>query len=127
MEILGWLWWGIVKVLGIVWSFVWFLLGGWVATLVQLVILIGAVFAMKYGWRRAPQEMWSRAQTVGRFAWAWAEHRGIDAIVNDTDTSGIDAEGNDAILQVATDGDHAIGGPQCVAGRPPPRWVGIEQ
>ena len=72
MEVLGWLWWGVVKILGVVWSFVWFVLGGWVATLVQLLILIGAVFAMKYGWRRAPLEMWTRAQTVGRFVWAWA-------------------------------------------------------
>jgi hypothetical protein len=72
MDILGWLWWGIVKILGLVWSFVWFLLGGWVSTLMQLVILGGAIFAMKYGWRRAPQEMWTRAQSVGRFVWAWA-------------------------------------------------------
>jgi hypothetical protein len=72
MDILGWLWWGIVKILGLVWSFAWFLLGGWVATLVQLAIIIGIVFAMKYGWRRAPLEMWTRAQGVGRFVWAWA-------------------------------------------------------
>ena len=71
-NILGWLWWGIVKVLGLAWSFAWFLLGGWVATLVQIIIIAGIIFAMKYGWRRAPLEMWTRSQGVGRFVWAWA-------------------------------------------------------
>ena len=72
MEILGWLWWGIAKILGLVWSFAWFLLGGWVATLAQLLIIAGIVFAMKYGWRQAPLEMLARGRGVGRFLWAWA-------------------------------------------------------
>ena len=75
MDILSWLWWGIAKILGLAWSFVWFLLGGWVSTLVQLAILVGVVFALKYGWRQAPQEMWSRVRPLGRFAWAWARTR----------------------------------------------------
>jgi hypothetical protein len=72
MEILSWLWWGIGKILGLIWSFAWFLLGGWVATLVQLLIIVGIIFAMKYGWRRAPLEMLARGRAVGRFVWAWA-------------------------------------------------------
>ena len=75
MDILAWLWWGIVKVLGLLWSFAWFLLGGWVATFVQLLIIVGIVFAMKYGWRQAPLEMLSRGRSVGRFVWAWARMR----------------------------------------------------
>lgn len=75
MDVLGWIWWGIAKVVGFVWSFVWFLLGGWVSTLLQLVILVGAVFAMKYGWRQAPMEMWNRVRPLGRFAWTWARTR----------------------------------------------------
>ena len=72
MDILAWLWWGIVKILGLIWSFAWFLLGGWVATLVQLMIIVGIVFAMKYGWRQAPLEMLARGRSAGRFLWAWA-------------------------------------------------------
>ena len=75
MDILGWLWWAIVKVVGLVWSFAWFLLGGWVATLVQLLIIVAVVFAMKYGWRRAPAVMLTRGRAAGRFAWAWARMR----------------------------------------------------
>ena len=72
MDILAWLWWGIAKILGLIWSFAWFLLGGWVATFVQLLIIVGIVFAMKYGWRQAPLVMLSRGRSVGRFVWAWA-------------------------------------------------------
>ena len=79
MDILGWLWWGVAKIAGLAWSFAWFLLGGWVSTLLQLVILIGAVFAMKYGWRQAPQEMWNRVRPLGRFAWNWARAREVTA------------------------------------------------
>jgi hypothetical protein len=75
MEILAWLWWGIAKILGLVWSFVWFLLGGWVATLVQLLIIVGIVFALRYGWRRAPSEMLTRGRNVTRFVWAWLRMR----------------------------------------------------
>ena len=71
MDVLAWLWWGIAKILGVLWSFAWFLLGGWVATLVQLLIIVGIIFAMKYGWRQAPLEMLSRGRGVGRFVWAW--------------------------------------------------------
>jgi hypothetical protein len=75
MDILAWLWWGIAKILGLIWSFAWFLLGGWVATLVQLLIIVGIIFALKYGWRQAPLEMLSRGRSVGRFVWAWARMR----------------------------------------------------
>ena len=75
MEILGWIGWALVKIVGFVWAIVWFLLGGWVATLLQIVILVGVIFGLKYGWRRAPGEMIGRGKGFGRFVWAWARAR----------------------------------------------------
>ncbi len=75
MDVFGWLWWIILKALGLMWSLVWFLLGGWVATLAQLIIIIGVIFSYKYGWRRAPVEIIQRARTFGAFVWAWMRAR----------------------------------------------------
>ena len=36
------------------WSIAWLLLGGWVSTLAQILVIVFIVFAFKYGWRRAP-------------------------------------------------------------------------
>lgn len=72
MDILGWLWWTLIKLLSLIWSFAWFLLGGWVATLVQLLIIVGLFFAWRHGWRRAPVEMLARGRNAARFVWAWA-------------------------------------------------------
>ena len=71
MDILSWLWWGLLQILGLVWSFLWFLLGGWVVTLVQVLIIVGIVFALRYGWRRAPAEMLTRGRGIARLMWAW--------------------------------------------------------
>lgn len=71
MDVLGWLWWLLASLLGLVWSLVWFLLGGWVSTLVQIAVIVLVIFGYKYGWRRAPQELLARVGTFGRFAWAW--------------------------------------------------------
>jgi hypothetical protein len=75
MDILGWLWWGLTTLIGFGWSVVWFLLGGWVATLLQLAIVLGVVFSYKYGWKRAPLEMAQRGRTFGRFVWSWMRAR----------------------------------------------------
>lgn len=80
MDSLGWLWWGLVKVLEFVLSLTWFLLGGWLSTLVQLVLVVGVLFALRYGWRRAPAEMWNRASKLLSFGWAWARHRDPRAV-----------------------------------------------
>ena len=72
MDILGWVAWAVGKTLGFAWAVVWFLLGGWVAALAQIVVVVGIVFAMKYGWRRAPMEMLARGRTLARFVWGWA-------------------------------------------------------
>ncbi len=75
MEVVGWIWWLITSLLGIVWTVVWFLLGGWVSTLAQIAVIVLVVFGMKYGWRRAPNELFARFGTFGRFAWAWLRAR----------------------------------------------------
>jgi hypothetical protein len=71
VDILGWLWWAISSAIGILWAVVWFLLGGWVSTLAQILVVVLVIFGMKYGWRQAPFEAWSRASAFARFAWGW--------------------------------------------------------
>lgn len=68
------LWW-IIKAL---WSVVWLLIGGWVSTALQIIVLVLAVFAYKYGWQRAPYEAWRGIRTVGRWGWMWL--RGAQAM-----------------------------------------------
>lgn len=79
MEFIGWIWWAILKVIGLAWGIVWFLLGGWVATLAQIGVIAFLIFGYKYGWRQAPQEILARSGTVGRFLWGWARTREIRA------------------------------------------------
>jgi len=71
MDVLGWLWWLFASFVGLVWSVVWFLLGGWVSTFLQIVVIVLVVFGYKYGWRRAPTELMARMAGFGRFAWGW--------------------------------------------------------
>ena len=75
MDILAWLWWAIASLLSVVWSLLWFLLGGWVSTLAQIAVLVGIIFFYKYGWQRAPAEIAARVSTFGRFVWNWARQR----------------------------------------------------
>lgn len=75
MDLLGWLWWGVTALIGLGWSVVWFLLGGWVATMAQLLIVVGIIFSYKYGWRRAPLEIATRGRAFARFMWAWMRAR----------------------------------------------------
>lgn len=79
MDILGWVFSALLTVLGVVWSLVWFLIGGWVSTLLQIAVLVFAVYGVKYGWRRAPFEIWRRTQTFLRFFWNWIRARDPDA------------------------------------------------
>ena len=71
MDVLAWLWWLVSTILSWIWSIVWFLISGWVATLFQIALLIIAIFVFKYGWQRAPTEIWSRSQWIGRWIWNW--------------------------------------------------------
>lgn len=72
--VLGVLWW-IVTTL---WALVWLLIGGWVSAALQIVVLVLAVFAYRYGWREAPYRAWRGARAVGRWGWAWL--RGAEAM-----------------------------------------------
>jgi hypothetical protein len=75
MDVLGWFWWTIAKLLGFVWSIGWFLLGGWIVTLAQLAVIAFVVYGYKYGWRRAPLELARHGKTFGQFIWAWMRSR----------------------------------------------------
>ena len=75
MEILAWVLWALVSLLGFLWTVVWFLISGWVSTLLQIALLVAAVFFFKYGWQRAPAELWRRARSVGGLFWTWMRAR----------------------------------------------------
>lgn len=79
METLGWIASWLLSIGGLVLSLVWFLIGGWVSTLLQITVLIFAIYGMKYGWRRAPFEIWRRTQSFARFFWSWIRAREPDA------------------------------------------------
>jgi hypothetical protein len=75
MDIVVWIAWALFSVLGLVWSVVWFLISGWVSTLLQIAVLVGAIFFLKYGWQRAPVELWKRTRSVALFGWGWIRAR----------------------------------------------------
>jgi hypothetical protein len=86
MDILAWLWWAILGILGLlwwlagmVWAVVWFLISGWVSTLLQIAILVAVIFFLKYGWQRAPTELWRRGNAFARFSWKWLRARDAEA------------------------------------------------
>jgi hypothetical protein len=75
MDVLMWVWWAVSSLLSLVWSLVWFLISGWVSTLLQVALLIAAVYYAKYGWQRAPAEIWKRTSQAGRFFLNWVRAR----------------------------------------------------
>ncbi len=75
MEIVAWLAWAVVAVLGVLWSLVWFLISGWVSTILQIAILIAIIYFLKYGWQRAPAEILRRTRSFGRVVWGWLRAR----------------------------------------------------
>ena len=81
MEVWAWLWWIVVTGLGAAWTVLWFLIGGWVSTLLQIVILVAVVYYLKYGWQRAPSEIWRRTRSFAGFFWGWlrAKELGVPA------------------------------------------------
>jgi hypothetical protein len=54
MEIVTWFLLSLAYVVGLIWSLVWFLVSGWVSTLLQIAVLIAVIYWLKYGWQRAP-------------------------------------------------------------------------
>jgi hypothetical protein len=75
MDIVAWLAWALVALLGVLWSVLWFLMAGWVSTLLQIALLIATVYFLKYGWQRAPAELWRRTRSFGWFFWTWIRAR----------------------------------------------------
>jgi hypothetical protein len=75
MEILSWLGWILLAVVGAFWSVLWFLISGWVSTLLQITLLVAVIYFIKYGWQRAPAELWRRSSSFGRFFWHWLRAR----------------------------------------------------
>jgi hypothetical protein len=75
MDIIVWIAWALFSVLGLAWTLVWFLISGWVSAVLQIAVLIAAIFFLKYGWQRAPVELWKRTRSFAVFAWGWIRAR----------------------------------------------------
>lgn len=79
MDAFSWIIWLLLKLLGLAWSLVWFLVGGWVSALAQIAVIVLVVYALKYGWRRAPIEIWLRTRSFVGFFWSWLRARDLGA------------------------------------------------
>ena len=44
MDVLSWLVWALLTVLGFLWTVIWFLLSGWVSTLLQIVLVVATMY-----------------------------------------------------------------------------------
>ena len=75
MEIVSLISWLLAAIAGWIWSIAWLLIGGWVSTLLQILVIVFLVFAFKYGWRRAPLEMAFRVRPVAGWLWRWVTAR----------------------------------------------------
>jgi hypothetical protein len=75
MDILAWLWWVVSTVLGVFFALIWFLVSGWVSTLLQIAFLVIIVYFLKYGWQRAPAEIWRRTRAFAAFFLGWIRAR----------------------------------------------------
>ena len=99
MEIVAWLGWAVAAVLGVLWSLVWFLISGWVSTLLQIAVLIATIYFLKYGWQRAPVEILRRTALSGASSGAGCEHENLKQTPTFTCvrpkpvTSGMEAKG----------------------------------
>ena len=75
MDVVAGIWWVIATGLGLAWSVLWFLIGGWVSTLLQITILVSVIYYLKCGWQRAPSEIWRRTRSFASFFWGWLRAR----------------------------------------------------
>jgi hypothetical protein len=75
MDVLAWLWWIIVVLMSAALELLWFLISGWVSTLLQIAVLVIAIYFLKYGWQRAPMELWRRTRAFAGFFWNWLRAR----------------------------------------------------
>src|SRR6185369_443500 len=79
MDILGWLWWVASTLVRAILSLSWFLISGWVSTLLQIALLVIVIYFLKYGWQRAPAEIWRRTRSFAGFFVSWIKARDADA------------------------------------------------
>jgi hypothetical protein len=75
MDVLSWLWWLLSGIITGLLSLLWFLVSGWVSTLLQVGLLIVVIYFLKYGWQRAPAEIWRRSSSFARFFASWIRAR----------------------------------------------------
>ena len=54
MDILVWAWWLVSTLLWALFALLWFLISGWVSTLLQIGLLIAAIYFLKYGGSAPP-------------------------------------------------------------------------
>src|ERR1043166_256017 len=79
MDMLGWLWWLVSTLFTGMLSLIWFLVSGWVSTLLQIALLVGVIYFLKYGWQRAPAEIWRRSRSFTGFFVSWIRARDSDS------------------------------------------------
>ena len=70
----------VLWILSTLWSLIWLLIGGWVSTALQIIVLVLAYYAYRYGWRRAPLEAWRGVRAITRWGWNWL--RGVEAMAD---------------------------------------------
>ena len=75
MELLAWLWWVLATLLSGTLTIRWFLVSGWVSALLQIAAIVVAVYVLKYGWQRAPAELWRRTRPLLSFFVGWLRAR----------------------------------------------------
>ena len=80
MDILGWFWWIAATILTGILSLIWFLVSGWVSTLLQIALLIIVIYLLKYGWHRATAEIWKRSRAFAGFFIGWIRARDAVAL-----------------------------------------------
>ena len=100
MDIVAWLGWAVVTILGVLWSLVWFLISGWVSTLLQIAVLIATIYFLKYGWQRAPAEILRRTRSFGASFGAGFAHESPKRVLTRTcgKSCGSEATKSSAIL-----------------------------
>ena len=79
MDIVSWLWWLVSTLLTGLLSLIWFLISGWVSTLLQIALLVVVIYFLKYGGQRAPAEIWRRSRSFAGFFVGWIRARDADA------------------------------------------------
>jgi hypothetical protein len=78
MDIVGWVWWLASTLFTGMLSLIWFLISGWVSTVLQIALLVVVIYFLKYGWQRAPAEIWRRSRSFAGLFVSWIRARDSD-------------------------------------------------